>query len=412
MKLSKQLKVLVIWWNQMKANVLKISIITIICFTVFSLILNIFLYQAHIRKVNETVINIIAIVKQKYPDITDEEILNILNNKNYDYDLTKYGISKNDLYMLENTKSSYSLFLIGNLSITLIIGISLFCLLLFYIKKQKAKVEDLTFYIKELNKRNYSLRLTENSEDEISLLQNELYKITVLLKEQSENALKDKLSIKDAMSDISHQLKTPLTGIMIALDNIIESPKMDDKIKEEFLTDIKRQTENIDFLVSSILKLSRFDANVVKFTKQNIKIRDLIKDVLKNLDSMIKTKKVIIEVNGEEDISFKGDYKWQLEALTNIIKNGIESLTEKGIMKISYRKLSIYTEVTIEDNGLGINSKDLKHIFERFYKGEKSSPNSIGIGLSLAKKIIEQDNGYITVKKANKGTKFIIKYMK
>ena len=108
-----------------------------------------------------------------------------------------------------------------------------------------------------------------------------------------------------------------------------------------------------------------------------------------------------------------GDYKWESEALTNIIKNCIEYSNQNGIIKISYRSLSIYTEIMIEDNGKGIDAKDLKNIFERFYKGEDSASESVGIGLSLAKKIIENDNGYISVESSlGKGTRFVIRYMK
>jgi len=315
--------------------------------------------------------------------------------------------------MLENTRVIYTAFIISNVLLILFLGITLTYLLLNYIKNRKIKVNEITNYIKEINKRNYALKLEENNEDELSILQNELYKITVLLKEQSDNAISDKNNIKDSMSDISHQLKTPLTSIMIGIDNVLDNPKMDIKTREEFLNDIKKQIENINFLISSILKLSRFDANVIKFVKQEINVKKLLNEILKNLENISSKKDIKIIVNGEDNIFFTGDYKWELEALTNIIKNGIEHLDSNGIIKISYRKLSIYTEITIEDNGKGINKKDLKHIFERFYKGENSSNDSIGIGLSLAKEIIENDNGYITVNsKINEGTKFIIKYMK
>ena len=398
----------------MKNKTLSLGFIVILVFIIISIITNISLYSSYTKRVNNNILNIIGVVKENYPDVTDDEIIKILNNQNnYFHSLEKYGITSDDIFMLENTRVIYTVFIISNVLLILFLGIILIYLLLNYIKNRKIKVNEITNYIKEINKRNYALKLEENNEDELSILQNELYKITVLLKEQSDNAISDKNNIKDSMSDISHQLKTPLTSIMIGIDNVLDNPKMDIKTREEFLNDIKKQIENINFLISSILKLSRFDANVIKFVKQEINVKKLLNEILKNLENISSKKDIKIIVNGEDNIFFTGDYKWELEALTNIIKNGIEHLDSNGIIKISYRKLSIYTEITIEDNGNGINKKDLKNIFVRFYKGKNSSNDSIGIGLSLAKEIIENDNGYITVSsEINKGTKFTIKYMK
>ena len=394
----------------MKNKILIISIAIVLVFSVLSCITNIVLYSNYTKKVNETVLNIVGMVREKYPDVTEQELVNILNNnEDYVVDLSMYGISSDDLFLLESTRTIYHVFIITNIVITLLLGITFIYLLLRYIKNRKNKVNELSNYIKEINKKNYALNLEENNEDELSILQNELYKITVLLKEQSINAINDKKNIKDSLSDISHQLKTPLTSIMIGIDNILDNPKMKSSTKEEFLRDIKKQIENINFLIISILKLSRFDANVITFVKEEISVKKLIDETLKNLESI--SSYIKIEINGDKDISFIGDYKWEVEALTNIIKNCIEHLDKDGVIKISYRKLSIYTEIVIEDNGKGIDKKDLKHIFERFYKGKNSSTDSIGIGLSLAKRIIENDNGYITVQsKLNNGTKFIIKY--
>jgi len=398
----------------MKNKTLSLGFIVILVFIIISIITNISLYSSYTKRVNNNILNIIGVVKENYPDVTDDEIIKILNNQNnYFHSLEKYGITSDDIFMLENTRVIYTVFIISNVLLILFLGIILIYLLLNYIKNRKIKVNEITNYIKEINKRNYALKLEENNEDELSILQNELYKITILLREQSDNAISDKNNIKDSMSDISHQLKTPLTSIMIGIDNVLDNPKMDIKTREEFLNDIKKQIENINFLISSILKLSRFDANVIKFVKQEINVKKLLNEILKNLENISSKKDIKIIVNGEDNIFFTGDYKWELEALTNIIKNGIEHLDSNGIIKISYRKLSIYTEITIEDNGNGINKKDLKNIFVRFYKGKNSSNDSIGIGLSLAKEIIENDNGYITVSsEINKGTKFTIKYMK
>ncbi|MCL2383054.1 MAG: HAMP domain-containing histidine kinase [Oscillospiraceae bacterium] len=398
----------------MKSKILKLGIIIVIVLTVLSITVNTFLHRNYTRRVNEVVLAIVGIVRVEYPDVSTEELLGVLNNNELSlHGLERYGIDSDDIDMIRNTREAYNLWMWSNILVLILMAISFALLLLAYIRNRKNKVEEITKYIREISRKNYTLKLEENVEDELSTLQNELYKITVLLKEQSENAVTDKKNVKDSLSDISHQLKTPLTSIMVGLDNLIDNIEMDAETREEFLYDMKNQTETINFLISSILKLSRLDSNVIQFDKQEIIIRTLLNEVLKNLESMSEAKKINIEIHGEEDIKFLGDYKWELEALTNIIKNCIEYSNENGIIKINYRKLSIYTEVVIEDNGKGMDAKDLKNIFERFYKGKNSSNESIGIGMSLSKKIIENDNGDISVKSTiGKGTTFTIRYMK
>lgn len=398
----------------MRNKIFVVSFFVVLIFILVSLITNILLYHQHSHQVNEVVLRIIANVKENHPDIEMVEIINILNNEGINpINLEAYGISANDFDMLRSTRSNYNLLIIGNMGLILLLGLSFSLIFYLYKINQKAKIKELTGYIREIARKNYALKLEDNQDDELSILQNELYKITILLKEQSEHALKDKQNVKDGVSDISHQLKTPLTSILIGLDNLIDNKNLDDVTRAEFLNDIKEQTLNINFLITSILKLSRFDANVIEFKKEPIKVKQILTEITKNLSSLIKLKKIKLNINGDDNITFKGDYKWELEALTNIIKNSIEHLDVGGELKISYCKLSVYTEIIIEDNGKGIDTKDLKHIFKRFYKGKNSKADSIGIGLSLAKKIIEHDNGFIKVKsKLGEGTKFIIRYLK
>jgi len=371
------------------------------------------IYRRYTKKVNENVLSIISLVKENHPNISDDEIINILNgSKTYNHELDKYGFYPSDIAMLEDTKNFYYTSIITNSLIVLITGIVLTYLIMSYTKNRKNKINEITKYIKDIKKKKYELKLEDNIEDELSLLQNELYKITVFLKEQSESAIKDKKNIKDNLSDISHQLKTPLTSITIMLDNIIDDDKMPEATRKDFLQDIKQQIESINFLIISLLKLSRFDANVIKFNKEEINVKTILTKIKKKLKVISSKNNISVEIIGDDDIFFTGDYKWEMEALTNIIKNGIESLNNNGKMKIFYRKLSIYTEIIVEDNGGGIDKKDLKRIFDRFYKGKNSKEDSIGIGLSLSKKIIETDNGYIKVdSKLGKGTKFTIRYM-
>ena len=187
---------------------------------------------------------------------------------------------------------------------------------------------------------------------------------------------------------------------------------MDEGIRNQFLHEINRQMEWIKWLVISLLKLSKLDSDTVVFTKNEINVKELIEQVVKNLAIPLDIKQQNIIIQGKE-AKFIGDYNWQLEAITNIIKNCIEHTEENKNIYISFEENNFYTKIVIRDEGTGIYPEDVKHIFERFYKGKNSSENSIGIGLALAKSIVEKDSGYITCSsELNKGTTFEIKYMK
>ena len=289
----------------MRNRTMKIGFIIIIIFIILSGLTNIILHRNYTRRVNEVVLNIIGVVRNEYPNVNEEELLSILNNENiYPHGLEMYGIRVDDIGMLRNIRSAQNMLIVTNIVITLFLAIAFATLLLIYMKQRRNKVDEITEYIREINRKNYCLKLDENDEDELSILQNELYKITVVLKEQSENAIKDKINVKDSLSDISHQLKTPLTSVMIGLDNLTDSETMDVGTRQEFLSDMKKQIEHINFLISSILKLSKLDSNVIKFDKQEINVRELLTDVLKNLENIRRSKDVEIEINGENDIAF------------------------------------------------------------------------------------------------------------
>ena len=294
-----------------------------------------------------------------------------------------------------------------------IFAILIIVVILMYQNKQNRKIESIINYIEEINKGNYNLNIEKNTENELSNLSNELYKITVMLKEQAETSDKDKNVLQTSLEDISHQLKTPLTSISIMLDNIRENPQMDDNTRQEFIHEISRQVEWINWLVISLLKLSKLDSGTAIFKTQEINVQELINNVIQNLAIPldIKQQNIIVNTNNK-NVFFIGDYNWQLEAITNIVKNCIEHTPENKNIYISYEQNNFYTKIVIQDEGCGINSKDIKHIFERFYKGQNSSSDSVGIGLALAKSIIERDNGYIICSSENEnGTKFEIKYM-
>lgn len=391
------------------------SCIVIIIFLITFSILIYKQYKTYTYNFNQKIVGIIDNVLEKYPDIEKREIVEILNSsdKTNNEILREYGIELDkDSVILENN-TDFQKFIIIDVS-TLIVFILILSIIVFkYNHSESKKINEITKYIEEINRGNYKLNIEENTEDELSILKNELYKITIKLKEVAENSQKDKTTLKDSLSDISHQIKTPITSILIMLDNILSDENMPEDIKKDFIKDIKREIVNIKFLVESILKLSKIDSNSIKFIKKEVFIKDIINEAVKNVSMLSELKNIEIIVLGDDSIKTICDLKWQVEAITNILKNCIEHSYENRKIYINYNQNNMYTELKIEDNGTGIDAKDLPHIFERFYKGKNSSSDSVGIGLALSKSIIESNNGYIQVdSELNKGTTFIIKYLK
>lgn len=394
----------------MKKTFFIVWIVIVITFFIISFVE----YNSYVRITNNFTNNIISEVVKNYPDVTEEEIIEIINSSsNEDSDiLASFGIDINSMGVLKSINDNFYRNLIINSIVLLVISIVIFLLIFFYDKKEKRELDKIVDYLKELNRGNYDLKIDLNSEGILSILKNEIYTTTVMLREMASREYLDKINLKENLANISHQLKTPLTSISILVDNLCDE-EVDKKTEIEFLNDIKRQVDNINYLVIVLLKLSRFDANVITFKKDDINVKKLILECMKNLDVIREVKNINIHVSGANDVEFIGDYKWESEAINNILKNAIEhTLNDKNIY-ISFKDKSIYTEIIIEDEGLGMSEKEKNRIFERFYKGSSTNSNNFGIGLSLAKEIITKDNGKIIVKsEVNKGTKFIIRYYK
>ena len=397
----------------MKNKTIKKYILSLIILLIFNVslifILNRYEYKMYAKNYNDKINSIISNIKNKYPNIEESDIIEIINNEEDSEDiLSKYGIDS----ITKNDKVNNKLRII---SLIIIITFDSLIILIFYLydKNKSKKIKEITKMISKINNRQFDIDINDFNEGELSILKNEISKTTIMLRQVADNSVKDKLNLKDSLGDISHQLKTPLTSITIMIDNILDNPDMDEKTRKRFLINIKREILNINFLVMSLLKLSKFDANVVRFNKESVYLKDIIKESIKNVSMIKELKNITIKVSGDDNIKLLCDFKWQVESITNILKNSIEHTKEYGIVEVNYSENKLYTRILIKDNGKGIDSDDLPHIFDRFYKGENGSDDSFGIGLSLSKTIIEKEGGSITVKSTpNIGTIFTIKYLK
>lgn len=403
-----------IFKNRNSRKTIILGIIVIMLSTGIFWIINNIQYRKYLKIVNAKIDNIISQVIEKYPDITEEEVLEILKNNETPESsvLEKYGYTPDISYIktlgeqIETNKKQ-------NIALVIIFGTVSLGIYLIYVITQEKKIAEINEYIKQINNKNYILKIEENDNGELSKLRNELYKTTVLLKETAEISEKEKENLSTAIADISHQLKTSLTSIRIMLDNIQDDPDMEKEVREDFLREISKQIDWISSLVVALLKIAKFDAGTIKMENNEINAKNLIDNIVSNLAILMELKNIEIITNVDEKATFIADYKWQQEALTNILKNAIEHSKHNSRIYITVENTNLFLKIIIKDEGSGIDKEDLKHIFQRFYKAKNSSENSIGIGLPLAKAIIEQSNGYIKVEtKYGEGTSFEVKYIK
>ena len=374
---------------------------------------------------------IIENVISQYPDFDMEEIAIILNKSYGELEssttseefyniLRKNGITDNTFYIkdmsdIRNVNIIVSTSIIGVMSVLFIIC---FCM---YLRRRKKDIFELQDYMDKISRGNYELEINDNSEDELSSLKNSLYKIMVYMKEQADSARIKKVMLAQSVSDISHQLKTPLTSTQVLLDNLNDNPDMDYSTRKKFIYEALNQVNGMSWMIVSMLKLSRIDAGVVEFNNENISINKIIEEAVGNLEVIAEIKNVNIEKNidnrnedelNKSDIYIKGDYNWNREALQNIIKNAIEHSNDKGTVKINITDNDVYTAVYITNRGDKLSDQRQKQIFERYYSEAKYEDNSMGIGLPLAKAVIEKQGGYISVESDDEETVFIVKYIK
>lgn len=390
--------------------------ILLICVMFFySLIFNIvFICEINSYKKNENIFinNVLSALYEKYPNLTKNDIQKIFPLENVDKDyLIEYGINLDNDFTLKNNTKKYQTYLIINNIVVAIAFISILIVIIKDNKMQNMKIKEITSLIEKINKQIYDLTIEDNDESTLSILKNEIYKTTIMLKTNAENSLKDKIIIKKYIEDISHQLKTPLTVINISLENLIDNPKMDEINRNNFILKINKEVNNINYLIQNLLKLSKFDVNAVKYNNKIVSIKKIIDNVYDKISILCDLKNIEIEINYINAFDLYCDESWQTEAITNIVKNAIENSKEYDKVIINIDDNKAYSLVEIINNG-EIFESDINKIFERFYTGNIYKENSTGIGLSLAKSIVEKNNGKICVNQDSGKVIFQIKYFK
>lgn len=299
-------------------------------------------------------------------------------------------------------------------AILLMAALSLIFLLLFLhtTKKRYQKLKDLSSMIDEVLHGNDKVDFKDCNEGELSILQNEIKKMTIRLREQNEALITEKRYLSDSIADISHQLRTPLTSINL-ISSFLNEPELSEERRLQLSKELNRLTSRIDWLVNSLLKLSKLDAGTVVFAKEQLSVTVVVRKAFDLIAIPMELKGQEFQYQAEEEIHYTGDLSWSVEAISNILKNCMEHTGLGGKIVVTAKETGIYTEIIIEDNGPGIEPEDIPNLFERFYKGKNSSSDSIGIGLSLARKIIQEQNGTVKVEnRISSGAKFTIRFYK
>lgn len=294
----------------------------------------------------------------------------------------------------------------------LLLSISFFYLFSHYLItwRRYRKLAQLSHEIDDMLHNQTPIHFEKYREGELSILESELSKMTLRLKEQAAALANDKKLLADSMADISHQIRSPLTSSNLIL-SLLTDPDLLPERRQQLLQELTQLLSRIDWLVEALLKMSKMDAGTVCMQQNTVLVKPLVQRALEPLIIPMELREQTFLIRGPENASFTGDLSWSTEAVLNILKNGMEHTPPGGCISITFSENTIFTELIIEDNGPGFEKEDLPHLFERFYKGKHASEQSVGIGLALARMIIAQQNG--TLKAENRpegGARFTIKF--
>lgn len=341
---------------------------------------------------------------EQYPQ-DEQKIVRIIKENSYvndskqefkqDY-LSVYGYEARDFVAGYIDKM-----LLISVAAVVIILLLLYCLFQLIRKIQTERITGLTDYLTKLNM-GRDVTLLPAKEDCFSELQDEIYKTVTNLYHTREAALNAKKNYADNLANIAHQIKTPLTSMSI-MTQLLKR-----EWEEEYVRQIQKQIERLTRLTETLLMLSRIDAGVLDLEKKQVDVYTILQLSVEALENIRVKRNINIQLENHEEICFQGDMEWTMEAFINLIKNCIEHA--RGTVGIDYSQNPIYTEIKVWDDGEGFSRNDISHIFERFYHGERSCEGGIGIGLALAKSIIEMQNGCIEAKNlVNSGACYLVK---
>ena len=305
--------------------------------------------------------------------------------------LKDFGYQESDF--IEPVQKNILYIALGGSGIGVFLFISAFG---YWHRKNSSRIKNLTDYLEKINIGGAGLIL-EAGDDDFARLQDEIYKTVTMLKQTKDNALKAKNNFAENLSNIAHQLKTPITAISLSNQMMRTHSEM------QYTDQIERQLGRLTHLEGALLLLSRIDAGTLLLESQIVDVFTLLTLTADNLQEIADEKCVLIDIPDMGEVEIKADLEWTMEAVMNLMKNCIEHTPERGSVHCSYEQNPLYVGIMIWDEGTGFEKEDIPHLFERFYRGKNAKDKGIGIGLPLAKAILEKQNGIVRVKNLPNG---------
>ena len=279
-------------------------------------------------------------------------------------------------------------------------GILLFIFIFLYRKKRESKrIQALTDYLEQANIGKADI-LSSFGEDDFSKLEDEIYKTVTFLYQTKDAAVQAKNGFAENLSNIAHQIKTPITAISLS----VQMMKQD--FNEKYLEQIEKQLLRLTHLEEALLILARLDAGTLLLQKDKVDVFTALVLAADNLQGLFAGSGTSIDIPELGEAVIIADLEWTMEALMNLMKNCMEH-NRGGTIHCFYAQNPLYTEIFIRDEGEGFAREDIPHLFERFYRGKNAGEGGIGIGLALSKEIIERQNGTIRAKNATEGLSLI-----
>lgn len=253
---------------------------------------------------------------------------------------------------------------------------------------------------------------SDSHEGELAILTSEITKMTVRLREQSDALAADKTRLTNAIADISHQFRTPLTAMNLTV-SLLSEDGLSDERRLRLARELSKSLRRIDWLIDALLKISKIDAGTVEFRAEPVNVSALLRRAAEPLAIPMELRGQELAVHTDGSEIFTGDMQWSTEAIGNILKNCVEHTPEGGKIEVFASETALYTEIKIFDSGAGFAQEDIPHLFERFYRGKNADADSVGIGLALARTVIAAQNGTVSAANGKRGgAEFSVRFYK
>lgn len=304
----------------------------------------------------------------------------------------------------------------GSLSVSCIaLSVCIFCLIgisAVFRLMMRQRIQTLISYLMHVQDSLELPDLTKCREDSLGILHSEIYKLVVLLNEQSQEASKGRRYLTDMLSNISHQLKTPLAAMILYQEILSDEPEHPDTVRE-FSMKMGTALKRMERLILSMLKITRLDTGNITFERRICSVSELISHSVRDLLERARQEEKEIRITGNPDLTLNCDLAWTSEAIGNLVKNALDHTRKGGLIRVSWEQTPAVLQLVISDDGSGIAPEDIHHIFKRFYRSKNSlDTEGIGLGLPLAKSILEGQGGLISCQSdPGRGTSFILSFL-